>query len=607
MSTLFYSVHVKKYLRPALWVGLSALLSLLTACGGGGGGGSSSTSVTTAPIVRLTAQDPNATVYPNASNPVVLLPYFSYGTGVISWEDSGSRKTLNVTSGSSYSFTPSKTTPYQLVVTYPDPNNIRLSRTSDPVEYTVNVTNLDAASPTLSFKIDDAATSTATGSTVTFSANSSHKIQAQVDIDTSKLSLISTTMTFNGTVYNDIISNATLTSALPNADVMLIVKYKDIRVTDSTPATLSALLHLQTRTDTLTQTSSMSTGRSGHIAIWLPTINKLLVAGGISDTTQTRLKTAELYDPMNNTWTRTGDMSTARLGHAATLLGQSGKVLVTGGTGTTSGSAEIYDTTSGKWTSTGAMAAGRQYHTATELKDGNVLIAGGTVSDASKASIVEIYKTASGTFVSLDATKAMPSLFRSRHTATLMSDGATVVLAGGAEMGARQSFDVFKYKATAAGEPTDSTWGTSGTLKYPRYDHTATVFTDSSVEKIAFIGGYTNKIEICNPVATSSPCADAGTLKESRGLHTSTYMPNTSTIVVIGGSTGAALLSSTEIYTPAGASNTTTTTSGKALNVARAGHTASLLVDNTSILITGSNLPPSGSTNYTATTELYRE
>ena len=54
----------------------------------------------------------------------------------------------------------------------------------------------------------------------------------------------------------------------------------------------------------------------------------VLVAGGLDG--NDILNTAELYDPSTGTWTRTGNMSDARLDHTASVL-MNGMVLVAGG------------------------------------------------------------------------------------------------------------------------------------------------------------------------------------------------------------------------------------------------------------------------------------
>jgi hypothetical protein len=99
------------------------------------------------------------------------------------------------------------------------------------------------------------------------------------------------------------------------------------------------------------------------------------------------LSSAELFDPANGTWSRTGSLNTARMYHTATLLA-SGQVLVAGGTDyqyagyTNLSSAELYDPVAGTWAVTDAMNVTRAWHTATLLANGKVLAAGGPDSSA---------------------------------------------------------------------------------------------------------------------------------------------------------------------------------------------------------------------------------
>ena len=87
----------------------------------------------------------------------------------------------------------------------------------------------------------------------------------------------------------------------------------------------------------------------------------------------------ELYDPTSGTWSATGSLADARVGHTATLL-LNGKVLVAGGYNAASlvlASAELYDPATGTWSETGSLATARSSHTATLLPNGIVLVAGG--------------------------------------------------------------------------------------------------------------------------------------------------------------------------------------------------------------------------------------
>jgi hypothetical protein len=174
------------------------------------------------------------------------------------------------------------------------------------------------------------------------------------------------------------------------------------------------------------QTGSMTVARDGHTATLLLD-GRVLIAGGGS-------ASAELYDPMSQTFTATGSMTLAQGARSATLLANSklpnyGKVLMAGGDDVI---AELFDPTAGTFTATGSMTVSRSGHTATLLPDGRVLIAGG-VQDFGPGTVpiplgpgvasAELYDPVSGTFTS---TGSM-SEGRSGHTATLLVDGTVLV------------------------------------------------------------------------------------------------------------------------------------------------------------------------------------
>ncbi|HXY50173.1 MAG TPA: kelch repeat-containing protein [Terriglobales bacterium] len=173
---------------------------------------------------------------------------------------------------------------------------------------------------------------------------------------------------------------------------------------------------------------SMTAAREGHTATLLPG-GKVLIAGG-NDETFVGTKTAEIYDPQAGAFSSTGDMSTRRSSHTATVLAN-GKVLIAGGiesgdqpfSGTATFKAEIYDPNTLTFSPTGNMTTARAGHTATLLATGLVLIAGG--SDLPTA---ELYDPATGSFLRT-GDMGQP---RSSQTATLLPNG-TVLLAGGGD------------------------------------------------------------------------------------------------------------------------------------------------------------------------------
>lgn len=133
----------------------------------------------------------------------------------------------------------------------------------------------------------------------------------------------------------------------------------------------------------------------------------------------------------DGTFTPTGSMGTLRWLHTATLL-RNGKVLITGGTTLrTDGSfyelssAELYDPATGAFSPTGSMTTARGRHTATLLSNGKVLIAGGDFRGVSFASS-ELYDPLTETF-SPTGSMTIP---REDFTTAPLPGGNTLVLGG---------------------------------------------------------------------------------------------------------------------------------------------------------------------------------
>ena len=182
-------------------------------------------------------------------------------------------------------------------------------------------------------------------------------------------------------------------------------------------------------TGTFSPTGSMAVERKEHTATLLNDGTVLIVGGAVAITQESTVPDAELYDPATGTFSPTGNMTSARSQHAATLLSD-GKVLISGGIDGVGylATAELFDPATQSFTATtGVMGAARSYHTATLLPDGTVLIAGGSKSSGELYSLTaETFNLSSGTF-SPTGGMATERVF---HTATLLQNGA-VILTGG--------------------------------------------------------------------------------------------------------------------------------------------------------------------------------
>jgi len=119
---------------------------------------------------------------------------------------------------------------------------------------------------------------------------------------------------------------------------------------------------------------------------------RVLVVGGVNleDTlsdspNQKKSASAEIFDPISDTWTATGELSQARYGHVIKLL-LDGRVLVSGGARDgdccwTNDSfvreIEVYDPESGAWIPAGDLLQPAIYSAGILLPDGRVWITGG--------------------------------------------------------------------------------------------------------------------------------------------------------------------------------------------------------------------------------------
>jgi WD40 repeat protein len=133
----------------------------------------------------------------------------------------------------------------------------------------------------------------------------------------------------------------------------------------------------------------------------------------------------QLYDSSTATWSKSGNPN-AIIGGITPMLLPNGKVLAAGyPDGISAVLLELYDPETGVWTVNGRLNS-MSFGTATLLPDGRVLFAGGFDAAGLSTDHAELYDPDAGTSTSLPNLKTP----RQGHTATLLADGKVLVAAG---------------------------------------------------------------------------------------------------------------------------------------------------------------------------------
>lgn len=238
------------------------------------------------------------------------------------------------------------------------------------------------------------------------------------------------------------------------------------------PILILGLVSAAVGTEKVAPIASMTLPRAAHSATLL-TNGKVLIAGGcIVDGCENKLTaSAELYDPVTNSFQETGAMNVARVGHAAILLA-TGKVLTLGGwagnNATTT--AELYDPETQSFSIVGEMNEARDGFSATLLQDGRVLIAGGYNGGMTRLASAEIYSPKDNSFTPVGTMTTA----RMSHSATLLQDGRVLMVGGS------QSRDNI-LSSSEVFDPSTNTFSASANLHTPRHKHAATLLDDGSV------------------------------------------------------------------------------------------------------------------------------
>lgn len=236
--------------------------------------------------------------------------------------------------------------------------------------------------------------------------------------------------------------------------------------------------------------NTLNTARVGYTATLLNN-GQVLIVGGYDPETGL-IADAELYDPPRQTFIDLGDTNAPRYGHTATML-QSGEVLIAGGEtdpipSAAYNTAELFDPVSQTFTPVPVpMTAMREGHAAVLLNNGQVLITGGDNPPTGSLNTAEIYDPSSNTFTAIAATMTMPRIF---HAMTLLNGGKVLVNGGATDP--PESITVLN--TVELYDPASQTFAAQNNMTSAREHQTTSLLNDGTV----FVTGGTDGNNIFN-------------------------------------------------------------------------------------------------------------
>jgi hypothetical protein len=289
--------------------------------------------------------------------------------------------------------------------------------------------------------------------------------------------------------------------------------------------------------DTVTLANGTMQIKRWHDAAVTMFDGRVVVAGG-SDCGTDNCALADIFDPKTSSFSPAANPMTAARSYMHGVLMVDGRVMLTSAGATTS---EIFDPSNDTFSSVPLVQAHAYGHQLVRLRDGRVMLMGGSSSSCTVAaqSDVEIFDVATNTWTAAASMKAGRGMF----TAHTLPDGRVMVFGGSSDSAGGVCNPMNEIEAY---DPSQDTWTVMPyTLSVGRTWHASALVRDGT---ILVMGGYTqntscapsDSVDQVDPVAGT--VAPFGTLPDPNTEWNAVTLLDGSVLGVGGGACGGVAL-----------------------------------------------------------------
>jgi large repetitive protein len=202
----------------------------------------------------------------------------------------------------------------------------------------------------------------------------------------------------------------------------------------------------------------------------------------------------------------------------------------------------LFDPVANTWRwASNTMTDARADFTLSQLIDGNVLVAGGD-NGSGPVSGMEKFDLLTEAFQYIGSLNAA----RKAHAASVLKDGRVLITGGSA---VAPDGSTIALTSTEIYDPNSTFLSPGPMLKAARYGHSSTTLIDGTVLLAGGNNGSADlaSLEVFDPVANSMTTSSA-TLSTPRNGHVALLLPNNNHVLIAGGTSAGSALSSTELY-----------------------------------------------------------